>query len=127
MINRKFAGGVAAFGLTASLAFACALPGQPTGQATQASVAADALRKYDSSEWKYWGGDGGLSRYAPLDQINKQSVGRLKVAWRWSADTSGGGESSNYKATPLLDDGVMYVPWLNNGMAAIDAGTGKTV
>ena len=26
------------------------------------------------------------------------------------------------KGTPLLDDGVLYVPWLNHGMAAIDAG-----
>jgi quinohemoprotein ethanol dehydrogenase len=127
MINRKIAGGVAACALAGALAFACTLPGGPAAQVSQASIAADMLKKYDSSEWKYWGGDSGQNRYAPLDQINKASVGRLKIAWRWSADTSGDGTSSNYKSTPLLDDGVLYVPWLNHGMAAIDAGTGKTL
>ncbi len=82
---------------------------------------------YDPGKWVYWGGDAGQTRYAPLDQINLRTVARLKIAWRWSADTSGSPASSNYKSTPLLADGVLYVPWVNNGMAAIDAGTGKTL
>src|SRR6185436_11645884 len=76
---------------------------------------------------KYWGGDAGQTRYAPLDQVNASNVSRLKIAWRWSADMAGDAASSNYKATPLLDDGVLYVPWLNHGAAAINAGTGKTI
>jgi glucose dehydrogenase len=84
------------------------------------------LSAYDPSSWKYWGGDTGNTRYAPLDQVNLQSVQRLQIAWRWSADTSGSFNAGNFKSTPLLDDGVLYVPWLNNGIAAIDAGTGKT-
>jgi len=85
------------------------------------------LQTYDPAAWRFWGGDAGQTRYAPLEQINRSNVQRLKIAWRWSADTSGGFSSSNFKATPLLDDGVLYVPWLNHGMAAIDAGTGKTL
>jgi glucose dehydrogenase/mono/diheme cytochrome c family protein len=85
------------------------------------------MATYDPGKWVYWGGDAGQTRYAPLDQINLKTVGRLKVAWRWSADTSGGAASNNYKSTPLLANGVLYVPWVNNGMAAIDAGTGKTL
>jgi quinoprotein glucose dehydrogenase len=127
MSYRRIAAGAAVLAAAAGLVFACTTPGGSSGGASQAAIAASVNKHYDSGEWKYWGGDGGLSRYAPLDQVNKQTVNRLKVAWRWSADTSGGGESSNYKATPLLDDGVLYVPWLNNGMAAIDAGTGKTM
>jgi quinoprotein glucose dehydrogenase len=127
MINRKIAGGAAVCALAAAMAFACALPTAPAARATQADIAADVFRKYDSTEWKYWGGDGGQTRYAPLDQINASNVDRLKIAWRWSADTSGDAGSSNYKSTPLLDDGVLYVPWLNHGMAAIDAGSGKTI
>jgi glucose dehydrogenase/cytochrome c553 len=127
MINRKIAGGVAAVVLAAGMAFACAHPSQPEAEATQAAVAAAVNAKYDSGEWKYWGGDAGQTRYAPLDQVNASNVSRVKIAWRWSADTSGDASSSNYKSTPLLDDGVMYVPWLNHGMAAIDAGTGKTL
>ncbi len=85
------------------------------------------MTAYDPGKWVYWGGDAGQTRYAPLDQINLRTVARLKIAWRWSADTSGSPASSNYKSTPLLADGVLYVPWVNNGMAAIDAGTGKTL
>jgi glucose dehydrogenase len=128
MINRRIAGGVAAFALAAGMAFACALPGTPSGEsATQASVAVAANAKYDSGKWKYWGGDAGQTRYAPLDQIDASNVGRLKIAWRWTAEATGDASSSNFKATPLLDDGVLYVPWLNHGAAAINAGTGKTL
>ncbi|MDZ4762406.1 MAG: PQQ-binding-like beta-propeller repeat protein [Alphaproteobacteria bacterium] len=102
---------------------ACA---QPDKVETAAAVA-PAGEAYDASEWTYWGGDAGQTRYAPLDQIHADNVQQLQIAWRWSADTSGSPESSNYKATPLLDDGVLYVPWVNHGAAAIDAGTGKTI
>ncbi len=126
MINRRIAGGAAAVALAAGLAFACAHPGRPES-ASQADITASVAAKYDSGEWKYWGGDAGQTRYAPLDQVNASTVNRLKIAWRWSADMSGDASSSNYKATPLLDDGVLYVPWVNHGAAAIDAGTGKTL
>ena len=119
MSSRRFAGGTIASLLAISLAFACTLP---AGMGSAGGGGA-----YDASEWKYWGGDAGQTRYAPLDQINRSTVNRLKIAWRWSADTSGDGGSSNYKSTPLLDDGVLYIPWVNNGMAAVDAGTGKTL
>ena len=127
MLNRRIAAGAGASAMALALAFACALPGAPNAAPTQADIAADVAKHYDSTEWKYWGGDGGQTRYAPLNGINAGNVNKLKIAWRWSADMAGGAESSNYKATPLLDDGVLYVPWLNNGMAAINAGTGKTV
>lgn len=94
--------------------------------AAQKGWVTSTLKTYDAGSWKYWGGDAGQTRFAPLDQINAATVNRLKIAWRWSADTSGSNASANFKSTPLLDDGVLYVPWLNHGMAAIDAGTGKT-
>lgn len=125
MINRKWAGGAAMCAAAALLAFACTLQGDPAS--TPTGSIADPTATYDATRWTYWGGDAGQTRYAPLNQINRENVGRLKVAWRWSADTSGDPSSGNYKSTPLLDDGVLYMPWLNHGMAAIDAGTGKTL
>lgn len=125
MINRTLAG-AAGLCAVALLAFACTLPGGPPS-ATQSIRVGSAAAPYDPSEWIYWGGDPGQTRYAPLDQINLRNVSRLKIAWRWSADTSGDPSSGNYKSTPLLDDGVLYMPWVNHGMAAIDAGTGKTL
>ena len=89
MSNRKLAGGAVASLLAISLAFACTLP---AGMGSQSGGA----RAYDTSAWKYWGGDAGQTRYAPLDQINRNTVNRLKIAWRWSADTSGGASSNSY-------------------------------
>jgi glucose dehydrogenase/cytochrome c553 len=89
--------------------------------------ATSTLKVYDPGKWSYWGGDAGQTRYAPLDQINLSNVSRLKVAWRWQADATGGACCADFKGTPLLEDGVLYMPWLNQGMAAIDAGTGKTI
>lgn len=95
--------------------------------AARAGWATSTMRAYDPGKWTYWGGDAGQTRYVPLNEINAANVGRLKIAWRWSAEDQGSGASNNFKATPLLDDGVLYVPWLNHGMAAVDAGTGKTL
>ena len=106
MFNRRIAGGVAICAMAVALAFACSLPGAQTGSSSQASLS-NSAKPYDATEWIYWGGDAGQTRYAPLNQINLQTVSRLKVAWRWTADTSGDPGSANYKSTPLLDDGVL--------------------
>lgn len=126
MSIRRFAAGAAMSALALAIAFACTTP-ETGGTAGGDPVASSLVTPYDATEWKYWGGDAGQTRYAPLNQINRETVNRLKIAWRWSADTSGDASSSNYKSTPLLDDGVLYMPWVNHGMAAIDAGTGKTI
>ena len=119
---------IASLSAAALLAFACTLPAEvPTPAQGAGGDTPAIISSYDPSEWRYWGGDAGQTRYAPLNKINRDTVGRLKIAWRWSADTSGDPSSGNYKSTPLLDDGVLYMPWLNHGMAAIDAGTGRTL
>ena len=38
-------------------------------------------------EWPTYGGDLGNTKYSPLDQIDADNFGNLKVVWRWqSAD-----------------------------------------
>jgi glucose dehydrogenase len=34
-------------------------------------------------EWRYLNNDPQSTRYAPLDQINKDNFKDLKIAWRW--------------------------------------------
>lgn len=36
-------------------------------------------------QWLSYGGDVGSTRYAPLDQINRDNFKRLKVAWSWDS------------------------------------------
>ena len=44
-----------------------------------------------SGEWPSYGNDPGGQRYSPLDQINRDNVAQLKVAWTYhTGDVSNG-------------------------------------
>ena len=85
-------------------------------------------------EWRVHGGDAGYTRYAPLDQINADTVSGLRIAWRRKAvDASLHTRwpdlqySNQLRSTPILVDGVLYA---SNGIGlveAFDPGTGETI
>ena len=90
--------------------------------------AADAQSGAENGQWRYYGGDAGSTRYAPLDQINTDNVADLEVAWRWRADNFGPAPEYNYRSTPLMVDGVLYATaGYRRAVVAIDAGTGETL
>ena len=98
-------------------------------------------------EWRSYGGDAGSTKYSPLDQITRDNVGDLRIAWRWvtadaqfdveqlRADNSNleiANDTSNVsinglKATPLMVDGVLYLTTPLSQVAAIDAASGETL
>jgi quinoprotein glucose dehydrogenase len=85
-------------------------------------------------QWRTYGGDSAASRYAPLDQIDKSNVGKLGIAWRRPAIDASIvtvvprlKPEHNFRATPLMVDGVLYSPNGIGFVEAFDAGTGKTV
>ena len=61
-----------------------------------------------NGEWKVWGGDPGSTRYSPLDQINRDNVKNLKIAWIWRGDNFGSGPEYKNETTPLMVNGVLY-------------------
>ncbi|MDE2794216.1 MAG: pyrroloquinoline quinone-dependent dehydrogenase [Gemmatimonadota bacterium] len=79
-------------------------------------------------EWRYNGGDPGSTRYAPLDQIGRDNVASLEIAWRWKSANFGPAPEYNYRTTPLMVDGVLYATaGYRRAAVAIDAGTGETL
>ncbi len=89
---------------------------------------ATAQRGADDGEWRYNGGDPGSTRYAPLDQINRDNVASLEVVWRWKSANFGPAPEYNYRTTPLMVDGVLYATaGYRRAVVAIDAGTGETL
>ena len=56
--------------------------------------------------------------HSPLDQITRDNVGDLQLAWVWSM-----GDGRN-QPTPLVYDGVMYLANPGNVVQALDAATG---
>ena len=90
--------------------------------------AADGQSGAENGQWRYYGGDAGSTRYAPLDQINPDNVADLEVAWRWRSDNFGPAPEYNYRSTPLMVDGVLYATaGYRRAVVAIDAGTGETL
>ena len=93
-----------------------------------AEVTASAQAGAPAGEWRYYGGDSGSTKYSALDQITRENVGDLQIAWRWRTDNFGPRVDFNYQATPLMVGGVLYTTagWRRNAVA-IDGVTGETL
>lgn len=80
------------------------------------------------TEWRFFGSDAGASRYSPLNQISADNVGKLAVAWRWSARNHGTKPPTQMQVSPLVVDGIMYTTAGDQrDVVAIDAATGETI
>jgi quinoprotein glucose dehydrogenase len=85
-------------------------------------------------EWRYFGGNKAFTRYSALDQINRDNVNALRIAWRRSAvnerlmaaypDLR---PSPYLRATPIALDGVLYTQDAHGLVIALDGATGKTL
>ena len=79
-----------------------------------------------NGEWRTWGGDLGVTRYAPLDQINADNFSKLQVAWRFKTLNMGSRPDFNLQATPLMINGVLYATvGEHRNAVALDARTGE--
>ena len=89
-------------------------------------------------EWPTYAGDLGGTKYSPLDQIDAVNFSDLEIAWRWeSADGALDLDAlrelhpeigiRNFKTTPLMVDGVVYVSTPLALSVALDAGTGDVL
>ncbi len=91
-----------------------------------APVMTGLVRGNAPGEWRYWGGDAFSTRYSPLDQINADNFGSLKMAWQWNAGTFGPDEY--YRTTPLYANGRLFtVATTRRSVMAIDPETGETL
>ena len=91
-------------------------------------VDAPAQQGARDGEWRYYGADSGSTKYSTLDQIDRDNIADLQIAWRWKTDNFGPRLDINYQATPLMVGGVLYTSagWRRN-VAAIDGATGETL
>src|SRR6202163_4592572 len=77
------------------------------------------LRSPAPGDWLNWRRTDNAWGYSPLDQINRENVQQLQLAWSWAMDDTGAQE-----ATPLVYDGVLYLPSPRGVIQALDAATG---
>jgi quinate dehydrogenase (quinone) len=94
-----------------------------TGLPTVTPVAADDEQK----NWEAYGNTSGGSRFAALDQINRDTVSRLEVAWTYhtgDTPTSSGANGAEDQQTPLQVDDTVFLCTPHNNVIALDAETG---
>jgi len=77
----------------------------------------------DAADWPRYARDLGGTRFSPLDQINRDNVGRLAPAWSFRVRPQGGGAMA-YSATPIVIDNRLYVP-IGDAVVALEADTGR--
>ncbi len=73
----------------------------------------------DSGDWPLHGLNPGETRFSLLDQIRRENVAQLGLAWSYRTDSKRGLE-----ATPIVVDGVMYATSTWSRVFALDAATG---
>jgi len=95
-------------------------PDQPAAE--HANVTSSRLLAADAEpgQWMSHGRTYSEQRHSLLDTINRETVGRLSLAWYQDLDTNRGQE-----ATPLVIDGVIYITTAWSKVKAYDATSGE--
>ena len=118
MINRVLvcaAAGVATLSVASFVPRAGLKAGTTDVLKTEASRASASP---SSGDWTSYGRDPGGQRFSPLTQITPANVATLTRAWTFDTGATG------LQVTPLVVEGVMYVPAGNN-IFALEPETGK--
>jgi quinohemoprotein ethanol dehydrogenase len=107
------------FGLVSLSVSACSQSGSEPLRF--ADVDTDRIKATSAqAEWLSYGGTYDEQRHSALDQINRDTISDLGVAWTYDLATNRGVES-----TPIVVDGVMYVTSAWSIVYALDAKTGE--
>ena len=85
-------------------------------------VTDEMLLNPSDDDWLMWRRTYDGWGYSPLDQINKDNVSELKLAWAWGMSPGG-----RTQETPVVHDGIMYVQNSSHLIQALDAGTGDLI
>jgi PQQ-dependent dehydrogenase (methanol/ethanol family) len=74
-----------------------------------------------SVDWPRWGNDAGNGHYARLDQIDRDNVDRLRLAW----SLQGPRRQIGWETFPIVVDGTMYYDTGSDQVFAVDASSGR--
>ncbi len=99
----------------------CVLQAQPLlSESPTQQVDDTTLLAPDDADWLMWRRTVNGWGYSPLDQINRSNVSQLELAWSIPM-----GEGAIQEGTPLVHDGVLYMPNPRDMVQAVNAATGE--
>ena len=82
------------------------------------NVTLEELANPPEEDWLMWRRTSNHWGYSPLAQINKENVQDLRLAWAWTM------EPGLQETTPLVRNGVMFLPQACDFIEAVDATDG---
>lgn len=93
-----------------------------------AAVLGAAQAQGNEPGWSYYGGDAGGERYSLAAEVTPANVAKLTEAWTYStgdlASEGAAMKGASFEATPILDDGKLYLCSPFDEVSALDPGTG---
>jgi quinoprotein glucose dehydrogenase len=72
------------------------------------------------ADWAHYLGHPSSSQYSTLDQIDRENVHELEMAWRYET-----GDSAEFQSNNLIIDGILFTATPTRRVTALDAATGE--
>ncbi|MDA1370175.1 MAG: PQQ-binding-like beta-propeller repeat protein [Proteobacteria bacterium] len=95
-------------------------PLKVSSRAQSLSLVSDAMLQNPSADdWLIWRRTGNNLGHSPLDQITRDNVDKLQLAWSWALPSG-----ANMMA-PIVHDGVLFAYSFGDVLQAFDAATGE--
>lgn len=85
------------------------------------SVTDEALQSPAPGDWLRWRRDNQASAFSPLDEINRETVSDLRLAWAWAMP------DGRQEPEPIVYRGVMFLPSTHGLVQALDARNGDLI
>ena len=102
-----------------------ATAGDASRIAAAPAFSAQELAAAPRENWLKVGGSLSNENWSPLDQINRENVGKLKAVWQTHLDGSAVATKYSGEAQPVVYDGVLYIVTGADDVFAISVKTGE--
>ena len=73
-------------------------------------------------DWPKYGRTLSNDRFSPLDQINRDNIAQLELAWSYRT-----GKKATFQSSPIVVGGVMYLTTPFNDVIALNAASGEEI
>jgi len=78
-------------------------------------------------DWPVYLGGNSSAQYTPLDQVNKNNVRQLTLAWEYHSGRDSSGQLSQIQCNPIIVDGVLFGTSPGLKTFALDAENGNLI
>ena len=86
-----------------------------------APLETEQMNSPPASDWLMWRGNPQGWSYSPLNEINRDNIGQLRLEWVWNM------HEGDSQPAPLVHNGVMFLINPSNIIQALDASNGELI